>query len=70
MIISRNKEEGEKKGQKWWKEVKEKESRVDDKFVTFDKERYEKAVEAQKTFRESLDKLIKYFEKVYTQYQI
>ena len=50
-----------------YKEVKEKESRIDDKFVTFDKERYDKAVEAQNTYDESVSRLIKYFEKIMDQ---
>ena len=50
-----------------YKEVREKESRISGKFVTTDRERYEKAVEAQKTYQDSVDKLIKYFEKIYDQ---
>jgi len=50
-----------------YKEVKEKEARVDDKFVTTDKERYDKAVEARNTYDESVSRLIKYFEKIMDQ---
>ena len=50
-----------------YKEVKEKESRIDDKFITSDRERYEKAVEAQNTYDESVSRLIKYFEKIMDQ---
>ena len=50
-----------------YKEVREKESRISGKFVTTDRERYEKAVEAQKTYQDSVDKLMKYFEKIYDQ---
>ena len=50
-----------------YKEVKEKRSRIDDKFVTTDKERYDKAVEAQNTYDESVSRLIKYFEKIMDQ---
>ena len=50
-----------------YKEVKEKRSRIDDKFVTSDRERYEKAVEAQNTYDESVSRLIKYFEKIMDQ---